>query len=287
MKQRKLVLILVGIVAVGLSRGGREAVSGGPPAAVAPPAPTAAPDVTGPTFTLDLGSQVTMRLMLIPAGTFRMGSPDDEADRAKDEGPQREVAISKPFYLGVHEVTQQQYEQVIGKNPSRHKGPENPVESVTWSEAAEFCRKVSDLAGRTVRLPTEAEWEYACRAGAHGRFSFGADEKALDDHAWYAGNSGKKPHPVAGKKPNRFGLHDMHGNVFEWCADWHGAYGGAAGVDPRGPESGKARVVRGSGFFGKPDQLRSATRFKGPPTCRACHIGFRVAADAEAPAGPK
>jgi formylglycine-generating enzyme required for sulfatase activity len=285
MKRLRLVQVMLSIGVLAVAGAAYQAVCGEPPAAD----PVAAPAAAGPgasqpaPLTLNLGKQVTLALVLIPAGKFPMGSPDGEADRAADEGPPHEVAISRPFYLGVHEVTQRQYEQVMGKNPSRHKGPDNPVESVAWAEAQEFCRKAADLSGRALRLPTEAEWEYACRAGAAGRFSCGGDGKALDDCAWHKGNSEKKPHPVGGKKPNAFGLYDMHGNVFEWCADWHGPYSVGGGADPRGPETGKARVVRGGGYFSHAGMVRSAVRFKGPPSCRACHIGFRVAADAQAP----
>jgi len=195
--------------------------------------------------TLDLGEGVTMKLVRIRPGKFMMGSPDFEQGHEDHEGPQHEVTISKAFYMGVTEVTQDQYEAVMGKNPSHVKGPTNPVEVVSWDDAVLFCRKLSEKTGKTLRLPTEAEWEYACRAGTTTRFSFGDSESALGDYAWHKGNCGGKTQPVAQKKPNAWGLYDMHGNVKEWCADWLGSYPTGTSVDPQGAASGVHRVARG------------------------------------------
>ena len=267
------------VVAMALAAGGAGYLmaSGDSPS---PPPPATRPAAP---LAIDLGSQVTMKLALIPSGKFLMGSPADEAGRARDQVPQREVTISRPFYLGAYEVTQRQYEQVMGPHRSRHKGPDNPVDSVAWDQAAEFCRKLSDLARRTVRLPTEAEWEYACRAGTTTPFHFGDDEKDLDQYAWHKANSARKTHPVGTKKPNRFGLYDMQGNIWEWCADFHAPYDPNDKADPTGPAAGKHRVVRGSAYVGRPTTFRSAARFRAPANCRACHMGFRVAADADRP----
>jgi formylglycine-generating enzyme required for sulfatase activity len=133
-----------------------------------------------------------------------------------------EVTISKPFYMGETEVTQAQYEAVMGTNPSHFKGATNPVECVCWDYATEFCKKLSDKTRQAVRLPMEAEWEYACRAGTATAFSFGDADSTIGDYAWYGANSGGTTHPVGQKKPNAWGLYDMHGNVWEWCADWFG-----------------------------------------------------------------
>jgi hypothetical protein len=186
-----------------------------------------------------------MKFKLIPAGEFMMGSsvsPEElakESPRRRDrewfekERPQHKVHITKPFYLGVTEVTQEQYEKVIGKNPSWHsrtgrgagevKGIDTshlPVEMVSWDEAAEFCQRLSAREGQAYRMPTEAEWEYACRAGSETRYCFGDDAGQLADFAWFAENSQRHPWPVREKKPNAWGLCDMHGNVWEWCYDW-------------------------------------------------------------------
>jgi formylglycine-generating enzyme required for sulfatase activity len=209
-----------------------------------------------------------------------MGSPDSEQGRASNEGPQHEVTISKPFYMGATEVTQAQYEAVMGTNPSKIKGPTNPVVSVSWEDAGEFCRKLSEKTGKTVRLPTEAEWEYACRAGTKTRFSFGDSDIALGDYAWCGRNSGGKAHPVGRKKPNAWGLYDMHGNVWEWCVDWYGSYSSGASTDPQGAGSGGTRVARGGAWdFDDSGVFRCAYRFSRDfaPTARSYYRGFRCA----------
>ena len=231
---------------------------------------------------LDLGNKVTMKLALIPAGKFTMGSPDSEKDRSSDEGPQREVTISKAFYMGVYTVTQEQYEQIMGKNPSHFKGAQNPVEQVSWDDAVEFCKKLSQKAGKTVSLPTEAQWEYACRAGSKTRFSYGDDDDygKLGDYAWYSKNSDGKTHAVGQKKPNDFGLYDMHGNVWQWCSDWYvESYANANKTDPTGPASGSSRVLRGGSWYDYPDVCRSAHRLRCAPVIRNYVIGFRVSMD--------
>jgi formylglycine-generating enzyme required for sulfatase activity len=222
---------------------------------------------------LDLGGGVTMKLALIPAGKFMMGSPESEWDRYANEGPQHEVTISKPFYLGVYEVTQEQYQALMGRNPSYSKGPTNPVELVSWDDAREFCRRLSEKTGRKARLPTEAEWEYACRAGTRTRFSFGDADGALGDYAWY-GDSRGSTHPVGQKKPNPWGLYDMHGNVGEWCGDWYGEYTPDSATDPTGPISGSERVERGGTWGYDPWSCRSAWR--GRSGDRNTGGGFRV-----------
>jgi formylglycine-generating enzyme required for sulfatase activity len=228
--------------------------------------------------TLDLGNSVTMKLVLIRAGKFMMGSPDSEQGRKDNEGPQHEVVITRPFYMGVTEVTQAQYEAVMGTNPSQFKGPTNPVEMVTWNDAVEFCRKLSEKTRKAVRLPTEAEWEYACRAGTKTRFSFGDSDSMLGDYAWCGSNSGGKTNPVGRKKPNPWGLYDMHGNVWEWCADWYGSYSSGASTDPQGPGSGGQRVLRGgSWYYVESGYFRCARRNNFDPSRHYEYFGFRCA----------
>ena len=219
-------------------------------------------------------NSIGMDLKLLPAGVFTMG----------DEGAEHEVRLTNPFMLGVYEVTQSQYERVMGNNPSRFNGDNNPVERVSWDDAVEFCRKLSALlsekaAGRVYRLPTEAEWEYACRAGTTTEYSFGDDDSRLGDYAWFGGNSGDRTYPVGGKKPNAWGLYDMHGNVWEWCQDRYGAYPGHAITNPSGPNSGSDRVGRGGGWVSPVESCRSGSRRGEYPSLRyvnSGNFGFRV-----------
>ncbi|MDP6438118.1 MAG: formylglycine-generating enzyme family protein [Candidatus Brocadiia bacterium] len=217
-------------------------------------------------LTLDLGSGVTMELMLIPPGEFLMGSPNSEAGRRGDEGPQHKVQITKPFYMGKSGVTQAQFEAVMGRNPAHFEGADNPVDTVSWTDAQDFCRKLGKRASREVRLPTEAEWEYACRAGTTTVFSFGDSAKGFGKYAWYSNNSGLKTRPVGQKKPNAWGLHDVHGNVWEWCQGWYGKdyYKGSRASDPTGPPDGSDRVLRGGSCIDEPEFCRSAIRAVAP-----------------------
>jgi formylglycine-generating enzyme required for sulfatase activity len=221
-------------------------------------------------------NSIGMKLKLIPAGTFMMGSEDTQEVH--------QVTLTKPFLLGVYEVTQRQYERVMGVNPSEFKGlfGKKPVEWVSWEDAVEFCRKLSTLpseraAGRVYRLPTEAEWEYACRAGTTTTFSFGDDRSQVGDYAWFGENSEETTHPVGEKKPNAWGLYDMHGNVFEWCSDWHGDYPSDAVTDPTGAPTGEFRVIRGGCWKLGAGTCRSASRVRRFPSKRDYHYGFRVA----------
>jgi formylglycine-generating enzyme required for sulfatase activity/serine/threonine protein kinase len=216
-------------------------------------------------------NSIGMQFKLLPGGTFTMGDGDDA----------HQVTLTKPFGLGVYEVTQEQYEKVMGTNPSKFKAPQNPVEQVSWTDAVEFCRKLSALpaekkAGYVYRLPTEAEWECACRAGTTTTYSFGDSESELGDYAWYTKNSGRTTHPVGGKKPNGWGLYDMHGNVFEWCQDWYGSYPSGSVTDPTGAASGSLRVFRGGCWSSISVNCLSANRFGDSPDFRLHSLGFRV-----------
>ena len=322
-----------------------------------------------PTKTIDLGNGVRLELVLIPAGTFTMGTPepdpvDEEGYRSKiltgrivlsvggglllimlvgvtvqairkrrrpqwslawflimvvaagigllgglhwhfsvraltdarseyeaamarfkssdEDETAHEVTLTKPYYIDKYEVTQEQYQEVMGNNPIHcdFNGRGLPVQGVTWYDAQEFCKKVSEKTGSVVRLPTEAEWERACRAGTKTTYYTGDAETDLDRAGWYKKNSKGTPHPVGQKTPNGWGVYDMHGNVWEWCADWHEDYGAEAVTDPQGPSDGNARVLR-NGCWGKPPiECRSANRggggFPSQPGFHGFGNGFRA-----------
>jgi formylglycine-generating enzyme required for sulfatase activity len=217
-------------------------------------------------------NSIGVKMQLIPAGTFTMG-----------EGSQaQEVTLTQPFYLGVTEVTNAQGKTLMGFVPSKWKGENLPVESLSWDEAVRFCeilssRPAEKQAGRVYRLPTEAEWEFACRAATTTTYSFGDDASLLGDFAWFDGNAGGQTHPVGQKRPNAWGLYDTHGNVLEWCSDWYGDYPGGAVSDPRGPSSGSTRVNRGGGWDGYAGRCRSAVRDGSGPSHRRSGLGFRLA----------
>jgi formylglycine-generating enzyme required for sulfatase activity len=230
--------------------------------------------------TLDLGDGIKMEFVLIPPGTFMMGVPPEERGPYEASGkPQHVVTLTRAFYLGKHEVTQAQYERVTGSNPSRRQGADLPVGHVSWHDCEAFCRKLSDRTGRKVRLPTEAEWEHACRAGTTTRFSFGDSDAEFAAHGWCRDNSGGRAHPVGRKKPNKLGLFDLHGNVWEWCNDWYAGYSAGALTDPKGPSTGKGRVRRGGSWATHPALSRSAARGYDAPGEHFWNHGFRVALD--------
>jgi formylglycine-generating enzyme required for sulfatase activity len=262
----------------------------------------------GGALSADAGSSKTianslgMKFVLIPAGTFVMGSPETEKGRHDDE-PQHEVTITRPFYLGVHEVTQEQFEKVMGRNPSSFSShgsnkqrvagkssADYPVDNVTWLDAVAFCEKLGALEKkkRRYRLPSEAEWEYACRAGSKSVFHLGDNLDAYKAnfcgliYAAY-GNGGAGPFlrsttSVGQYEPNAFGLYDMHGNVQEWCRDWYAAayYPTAPKEDPQGPLAGAERVLRGGGWAHTGNSVRSAVRNKLAPNKTHYSAGFRV-----------
>jgi len=227
-----------------------------------------------------------MDLRFVPAGSFMMG--DDRGDA--DETPHR-VVLTTGYYIGVHEVTNAQWKKVMERSPSRWQDDGRPVERVSWDEAVEFCRRLSELkeereAGRIYRLPTEAEWEYACRAGTTGRYSFGDQEAKPGDYGWFTDNAGAQTHGVGQKKPNPWGLCDMHGNVWEWCSDRYGHYAPEHAIDPTGDSGAPAgtavdpaRVVRGGAYYLTAGQCRSAFRGRCHPARRNEYLGLRVALD--------
>ena len=281
-----LVAALAGVLTVARARGRRErSQDAPPPGAVRPWAKVgelqkrkAAEAGVPVARAVDLGGGVTLKMVYIPSGEFMMGS-----ERGSGGGrPVHRVRITKGFYLGAYEVTQAQWQSVMGSNPSHFKGADRPVERVSWTDCQGFVRKLCAKEGvpeGTYRLPTEAEWEYACRAGSTTRFYFGDSDGDLDNHGWHRGNSGRQTHPVGEKTPNGFGLYDMHGNVWEWCSDWYdsGYYGKSPGADPPGPGSGSYRVNRGGGWLHSSGDCRSAGRSWDAPVGRYFSLGFRLA----------
>ena len=231
-----------------------------------------------PDLSVDLAGGVKMDFVLIKPGSFMMGSEKGRPD----EKPVHEVRITKPFYMGVYEVTQAQWKALMGDNPAHFKGDDLPVEQVSWEDCQRFVAKLKEKAGEGMacRLPTEAEWEYACRAGTKSEYCFGDEEGGLGEYAWYAANSESKPHPVGQKKPNAWGLYDMHGNVWEWCQDWKGDYAAGAQSDPKGPSLAGGRVLRGGSWFLLAGFLRSASRCCAPAD-RGSLVGFRLAVSAQ------
>jgi hypothetical protein len=224
---------------------------------------------------LTLG-EVSQRLRWIGPGRFLMGSPPEEPGRFDNEGPQHEVRLSSGCWLFDTPVTQALWTEVMGDSPSRHKGPAHPVDSVSWDDAQRFMERINkQVAGLDLVLPTEAQWEYACRAGT-ATPNYAGGEQELTDIAWFAENSNGQPHPVAAKRCNAWGLYDMLGNVWEWCADDWRNYQSQAVVDPVGPD-GAFRALRGGAWFSLARYVRSAGRSAFGPDFRSGHIGFRCA----------
>lgn len=244
----------------------------------------------------EITNSIGMKLVLIHKGTFLMGSPPGVKNiegRDLGENNQHEVTLTKDYYLGVYEVTQAQYEKVTATNPgdfvdeiTLEDSANYPVVNVTWEEAVAFCEKLSALpeekeAGRKYRLPTEAEWEYACRAGSTTNFYFHDDYRILNLNAWYRYNSSERTHSVGRLNPNAWGLFDMHGNAREWCSDGYEKYTKDAVSDPKGLSDRdarirNARIIRGGGFESWPNQCRSGFRDCGEQWRKIGDVGFRV-----------
>lgn len=250
-------------------------------------------------ITISIGTKMT----LIPAGSFLMGATPTDPHPVNDEAPQREVSIRVPFYLAIYELTQLEYRQVTGSNPSMFTDSESlPVERVTWFDAVRFCNQLSEreqrlpyykiegnnvtiLGGNGYRLPTEAEWEYACRAPESAltatKHPFGDNDEDLGRYAWFGQNSEWKTHPVGQKLPNRWGLYDMQGNVWEWCQDWYSinSPSSAPESNPQGPAQTSDRVSRGGGWNFGPRDCRPESRINDEPGSRFNNLGFRLARD--------
>jgi formylglycine-generating enzyme required for sulfatase activity len=223
----------------------------------------------------DLGKSVKLEMVLVPAGKFVMGSPKKEDGRDDDEA-QHEVTLTKSYYMGKYEVTQEQWKAVMGKNPSYSKNAKYPVTDVSWNDCQEFIKKLNAKTDGGYRLPTEAEWEYACRAGTSTAYSFGDEITPKDANLRYSEIG--KPIEVGSYNPNAFGLYDMHGNVWEWCEDWKVNYPKGAVTDPKGPAKGEYRVLRGGSFVSHASTARSSNRSNDcSPTVRDDLVGFRLA----------
>ena len=227
---------------------------------------------------------IGMKFVWIPPGTFVMGSPKAEKERKPDE-IQHKVTLSKGFYLGVYAVTQEEWQEVMGNNPSQYKGEENlPVEMVSWDDCQQFIKNLRETDKIPYRLPTEAEWEYACRAGTTTPFHVGETiftNQANYDGALAYGNgkqglSRARTTPVGRFPANAWELHDMHGNVYQWCQDWYGEYPQKDVLDPPGPEKGERRVLRGGSWLNYPPNCRSAFRYASEPANRNMNFGFRL-----------
>lgn len=226
-------------------------------------------------FTEDLGNGVQLEMNWIPSGEFMMGSPDTEPKRIRNEGPQTSVQVDG-FWMGKYAITQEQYQQITGTNPSNHKCPQNPVEYVSWHDAMAFCNELGKKAGKNFTLPTEAQWEYACRAGSQTRFFFGDSHDALGEYAWYCANADYSPHPVGLKKPNAFELYDILGNVRELLLTLVKEYP-YSDLDGRNkPKAPGDRAIRGAAWNFPPDLFRSALRGRLDPTDSTFGNGFRV-----------
>ncbi|MCL2591484.1 MAG: formylglycine-generating enzyme family protein [Betaproteobacteria bacterium] len=247
---------------------------------------------------VDVKNSYEMEFVLVQPGVFMMGCSEGDTECLGDERPQHPVKITQAFYLGKHEVTQKQWTAIMGNNPSRFRGDDRPVENVSWNDVQEFIHRLNGLEGTSkYRLPTEAEWEYAARAGVATKFPF--DATRAGEHAWYWNNSDGETHPVGGKQPNPWGLHDMHGNVWEWVQDWYGEGYYASSLtsssgtivqpkelmsgpkivinDPKGAIEGSGRVLRGGSWGNDLRYLRSAHRNAYAPDYRNANTGFRLA----------
>ena len=260
-------LFLVGLGLIFILCGGVSSDARDRKAASPPPPPK-------PQLTFDLGGGIKMEFLVVPAGTFLMG----DANGTSGDQPVHPVTFPAPFYMSKYQVTQEQWQHVIGSNPSHFKGDKHPVDSVSWDDCQRFLAKLNErLTGWKASLPTEAQWEYTCRAGSKGRFCFGDDESKLGDYGWFNDNAGSTTHPVGMKKPNAWGFYDMHGNTWEWCNDWYGPYTSKAQVNPQGPDSGTRRVLRGGAFLSGPPRHAASYRRGSESGVSQFYYGLRLA----------
>lgn len=220
---------------------------------------------------------VSFKMIRVQGGTFTMGATSEQGnDVVSDEKPAHKVTLSN-YYIGETEVTQELWQAVMGSNPSYSKGVKLPVERVSWEDCQTFIRKLNQMTGKSFRLPTEAEWEFAARGGNRSNHYKYSGSGNLSSVAWYDDNCGNKTHPVGQKAPNELGLYDMSGNVWEWCADWYGDYSSSAQTNPNGPSNGSDRVNRGGSWYYYADYCRVSRRVSDTPTFRAIDLGLRLA----------
>ena len=232
---------------------------------------------TGNTITIPVKDGISIDMVRVEAGTFKMGATPEMKNPWKDEKPAHQVTLTNDYYMGKYEVTQALWQAVMGNNPSDFKGDNLPVESVSWDDCQEFISKLNRITGKTFRLPTEAEWEYAARGGNKSRGYQYSGSNNLSDVAWYSDNSGKKTHAVGTKQPNELGIYDMTGNVWEWCQDWYGKYSSSSQINPTGANGGSCRVCRGGGWFISARSCRSSCRYYYSPDSRIRFLGLRLA----------
>ena len=215
-------------------------------------------------------------MVRVEVGTFTMGATAEMKDPYNDEKPTHRVTLTNDYYIGKYEVTQALWQTVMGKNPSKFKGDNLPVERVGWDDCQEFISKLNDITGKTFRLPTEAEWEYAARGGNKSRGYQYSGSNNLLDVAWFRDNSGSKTHGVGTKQANELGIYDMSGNVWEWCQDWYGTYSSSSRVNPTGANSGSDRVFRGGSWFNYAWSCRSSCRRRNAPYDDDSFLGLRL-----------
>ena len=231
---------------------------------------------SGNTITIPVKNGINIEMVKVEAGSFNMGATPEMQDPDTDEKPVHRVTLTNNYYIGKYEVTQALWKIVMGSNPSNSKGDNLPVENVSWNNCQKFISKLNKLTGKSFRLPTEAEWEYAARGGNKSRGYQYSGSNTIGDVAWYDGNSGSKTHAVGTKQPNELGAFDMTGNVWEWCQDWHGRYSSSPQTNPTGAVSGSGRVYRGGSRCYPAGYCRCSCRFDGTPDFRNGDLGLRL-----------
>ena len=231
---------------------------------------------SGNTITIPVKDGISIDMVRVEAGTFTMGATAEMEDPYDDEKPTHQVTLTNDYYIGKYEVTQALWKAVMGKKPSKFKGDNLPVENVSWDDCQEFISQLNRITGKTFRLPTEAEWEYAARGGKKSRGYQYSGSNDISDVAWYDGNSGNKTHAVGSKQANELGIYDMSGNVWEWCQDWHGSYSSSSQTNPTGVKSGSYRVIRGEGWFNGARICRSSYRDGRLPYASSRDQGLRL-----------
>ena len=236
--------------------------------------------VTTPSANIASEYKDDIEMVYVAGGTFTMGASFDDSEAYDWEKPAHNVTLSS-FYIGKYEVTQKQWVEIMRSNPSDLKGDNLPVENVSWIDIRDFIKKLNARTGKNYRLPTEAEWEFAARGGNNSRGYKYSGSNIIEVVAWHTGNSGFKTHPVGTKSPNELGIYDMSGNVWEWCADWYGDYSSNSQTNPKGPDSGSYRVMRGGSWYNGAGSSRVSTRYGDSPGLRFSCSGFRLALDAQ------